>query len=78
MKQTKFKVLMHWGFYTDANLLDKGIYTCEIPFIYSQNETIESMIKRAENIQDKMGSWHVSDEYFKNLKQCELIDIIIL
>lgn len=33
MKETEFKALMHCGQYVDANLLEKGIYTCSKPFI---------------------------------------------
>ena len=34
MKETTFKVLVYGNEdrYVDANLLDKGIYYCEIPF----------------------------------------------
>jgi len=75
--QAEFKTLMYCGNYVDANLLEKGIYTCQKPFIYHSHETISSLIKQAEDIQDKMGKHHISDKYIDNLKQCELVSIII-
>jgi len=77
MKETEFKTLMHSGAYIDANLLEKGIYACEKPFIYSKEETIETMIAKAEKIQHMIGKHHVSEKYFDNLKQCQLVPILI-
>lgn len=78
MKEVKFKSLMYNGYYVDANILDKGIYNSNTPFLYDINETIETMILKAEKIQDHMGFHHISQSYFDNLKQCQLIDIFIL
>ena len=75
--ETKFKALMHCGMYVDANLLQKGIYTCEKPFIYSKDETIESMIERGKQMKDMPGSIFIGDKYFESLQQCELMKIFI-
>jgi len=77
MSETEFKILTHCGGYVDANLLEKGLYTSSTPHLYSKEETIESMIKRAMSVQDMVGHWHVSDKYFENLKMCELVSVII-
>ena len=75
--EEEFKTLMHCGMYVDANLLGKGIYNCSIPYLYNMGETIETMIAKAEKVQDVMGKHHVSDKYFESLKQCELVPITI-
>ena len=73
MREKVFKVLMHCGEYVDANLLEKGIYASPKPFIYSKEETIEGLIKQAREVQDFMGAWHLSEQYFVSLKQCQLV-----
>lgn len=77
LNETKFKILTNTGFYVDANLLHKGIYFCSVPFIYSKNETIENMIKRAELSKDMTGKMFTPEKYFESLKQCELTEITI-
>ena len=77
MLETEFKALMHCGMYVDANLLEKGIYTCDKPFIYSKNETIESMVERGRQMKDIAESSFISDKYFDNLKRCKLVPILI-
>lgn len=76
--ETNFKILVHCGMYVDANLLEKGIYTTSKPYLYSKDETIEGMVKRAEDIHQKMGSWHISEKYFESLKQCKLVDVQVV
>lgn len=76
--ETNFKVLVHFGMYVDVNLLDKGIYTTDKPYLYDKNKTIRSMIQDAEDIQQKMGSWHISEKYFESLEQCKLVDVQIV
>ncbi|NPV13090.1 MAG: hypothetical protein HPY57_15090 [Ignavibacteria bacterium] len=73
MKETEFKALMHCGQYVDANLLEKGIYPCSIPFIYSKDETIENIVERGRMMKDMTGSNFISEKYFDNLKQCQLV-----
>ncbi len=55
MKETEFKALMYCGQYVDANLLDNGVYVCSKPFIYSKDETIETMIERGRMMKDMTG-----------------------
>lgn len=73
--ETKFKVLMHCGYYVDANMLHEGIYITNKPFIYSKDETIESMIDRGRLMKDMTGANFISEKYFENLKECELVDV---
>lgn len=70
MKETEFKALMYCGQYVDANLLDNGVYVCSKPFIYSKDETIETMIERGRMMKDMTGVSFISEKYFDNLKQC--------
>jgi len=77
MLETEFKALMHCGMYVDANLLQKGIYTCDKPFIYSKDETIESMIERGKQMKDMTGASFIGDKYFESLQQCELVKIFV-
>lgn len=77
MKETEFKVLMHCGQYVDANLLEKGIYTCSKPFIYAKDETIENMIEHGRMVKDMTGASFISEKYFDSLKQCQLVPILI-
>jgi hypothetical protein len=75
--KTQFKALMHCGRYVDANLLEGGIYTCEKPFIYSLEETIESMIERGKRLKDMAAFNFIPAKYFENLSKCELVCISI-
>ena len=75
--ETKFKTLMFWGQYVDANRLEYGIYTSYKPFIYSIDDTIETLIERAMLMKDMTGANFISENYLSSLKQCELVEIII-
>jgi len=63
--------------YVDANLLEKGIYSCSKPYLYNMDETIETMIAKAEKVQDMMGKHHISDKYFESLKQCKMVQLFV-
>jgi hypothetical protein len=78
MKETEFKALMHLGHYINPNLLEKGIYISKKPFLYEMDETIETLIAKAEKAKDIMGKHHVSEKYFESLKKCELVKIKII
>jgi len=78
MKETEFKALMHCGMYVDANLLHKGIYSCSKPFIYAKDETIKDMVDRAILMKDMTGASFLSQKYFDNLKQCQLVSVVII
>jgi hypothetical protein len=78
MKETEFKILMHIGDYVDVNLLNKGIYSCSKPFIYSKDETIENLILKGRMMKDMTGSCFISETYFENLKQCQLVLVRIV
>lgn len=76
--ERKFKILVYEGMYVNTSLLESGIYTTDKPVLYSRNETIESLIKKSNEIKDKMGISFMSESYFENLQQCELVDVEIL
>lgn len=78
MINTNFKALMYCGMYVHANQLVKGIYESNKPFIYTQDETIETMIDKAKAVKDILNDacWF-GDLYFENLKQCQLVPIEI-
>lgn len=75
--ETKFKTLVHNGEYVDPNMLDDGIYVSEKPFLYSKDDTLEKLIKRGRGIGDFIDIYYVSEDYFKNLEQCQLIGVTI-
>jgi hypothetical protein len=77
MIENKFKTLMYCGMYVNVNFLEKGIYTCDTPFIYSKDETIESMVETGKQMKDATGTSFISDKYFDNLRQCELVEIFL-
>lgn len=76
--ETQFKALMHAGVYIDANLLGKGLYCCNKPFIYEKGQTIQMLIEQAITIRDMTGASFVSEKYLENLKQCQLVDVAII
>lgn len=78
MNETMFKILMHSGIYVDSNLLEKGIYATCKPILYSKNETIELMIERGKRMKDMTGANFMSEKYFENLRQCELVNVSLL
>lgn len=77
MIELEFKALMYLGKYVDANLIEKGIYTCSKPFIYSKETTIESMKEAASIMRDMAGIKFISGRYFENIDKCELVPIKI-
>ena len=77
MLETEFKALMHCGMYVDANLLQKGIYTCDKPFLYSKDETIESMVERAKQKKRMIGEIFNGKKYFESLQKCKLVKMFI-
>lgn len=78
MKEIEFKVLMHCGQYVDANLLENGIYSCPIPFIYSKDTTIETMIEDGRMMKDMTGASFITERYFDSLKHCQLVSVLIM
>lgn len=73
MKETEFKVLEYCGMYVDTPLLGKGIYTTNIPKLYSKEKTLADLVNDAETVKDMSGEFtYITDEYINNLKQCKL------
>jgi hypothetical protein len=77
MLETEFKALMYLGRYIDDNLLHEGIYISQKPFIYSNDDTIEGLVEQGKRMKDLSGAQIVSDKYLENLKQCELVKILV-
>lgn len=77
MEKTEFKALMYCGEYVNTNLLEKGIYACDKPFIYHKDETIDTLIQRGKNIKDMTGATIMPEIYFDNLRMCQLVPISI-
>lgn len=75
MRQTEFKVLMHINVYVDPNRLHMGIYESSIPTLYSNDTTIQDMIDRAMNVAKFTGNTLINQDYFDNLKQCQLVPV---
>ncbi len=73
MRQSEFRVLMFMGQYVDMNLLEKGIYTGSMPSLFHKDTTIEMIIEQHKMMKDIMGNLFVTDKYFDNLKECELV-----
>lgn len=75
--ERNFKVLMFNNIYVDFNLLSKGIYETDKPILYNRITTIDDLVNRSKMLKDKNGKCFISDDFFTNLKQCELINIRI-
>lgn len=74
MKTTKFKVLMYNGIYVDQNRLDMGIYMTQTPSLFRHEETIESLRKQYERVQEMMITYP-TQKHFDNLQLCKLVAV---
>ena len=77
MEETIFKTLMYMNQYVDTTLLNGGIYFRSKPYVYSEDETIESLIENARTVKEMTGSNFITESYFENLIQCQLVPIVI-
>lgn len=64
-------VLMYNGIFVDTKYLGSGIYEREMPCIYKEGTTIESLIEQGRKLKEIHGDFP-SDSYFENLKMCSL------
>lgn len=78
MKEINFKTLMYMDKYVDANLLYTGIYWRTVPNLYPKDDTIETLIERGRAIKDMDGNSLITEEYIQNLKECQLVPIVIM
>jgi len=76
-KETEFSVLMYCGQYVDVNLLEKGIYVSNKPFLYEKKATIDHLKYQASMMIDMLGKTFISESYIKNLEKCELVRVSI-
>lgn len=77
MEERNFKTLMYMDKYVDANSLYTGIYWRTVPNLYPIDDTIETLIERGMAIKDMDGNSLITEEYIENLKQCQLVPIVI-
>ena len=75
MKSNTFKALMMGHIFVDGSLLGKGIYETLRPELYSEYETIEKLVERAEKVRDMFGEQQVPKSYIENLKKCRLQNV---
>ena len=75
--ENRFKVLMYCDGFVDENRLEQGLYSTNIPKLHSIDETIDNLIERVLSIRDINGFSFVNETYIENLKNCELVEIIL-
>ena len=68
----KFKILMFGGQYASIAQLTRGIYSTDIPELYSADVTTASLIEKAEQLQKEMGVNLTG--YIDNIKKCNLVE----
>lgn len=78
MIEQKFKVLMVNGEYVDETLLGKGIYYTNKPTLLNKDMTIKSLVQSRMRIKDFVGEVMLPEEYFINLRLCELVDVTLI
>lgn len=74
MKNNIFKVLTYMERFVNENLLEKGIYATDVPHLHNEKTTMEDIVICAKQMQNMQTIVFISDEYFKNLQQCKLIE----
>jgi len=73
----KYKVLAYGNhIYVDETKLYKGIYTTELPKLHQFETTISSLIEAYELMEDMIQGFN-SENYVKNLEQCNLINVTL-
>lgn len=72
-----YKILMHGDIMIDDDLLHKGLYDTDRPVLREVATTIDSMMERGKRIRDMTGHRFLCDEYFENLKKCELRTVVV-
>lgn len=64
----KFKVLEHSGLWVE--ITNNGLFARKEPHLYSENETIETLIEKAMKL-------NATERYIEGLKMCKLREIDI-
>lgn len=79
MEGQTFKVLSFGNnIFVDELLLSKGLYSTDIPRLYSTFITMESLINRAEDLNANFPDGGlICEEYFDNLKRCKLVEVTL-
>lgn len=73
MRETQFLILMYAGRYIDYNRLPKGLYTTHRPILFDKETTLEKLKEEGKTMTDMLGKGYLSDAYFENLSNCELV-----
>jgi hypothetical protein len=72
-----FFVLTYAGQFMDSNLLSSGLYTTDIPKLFSKDTSIELLIQQGKTITDMMGNEFIPSSYFDNLAKCKLTEVVV-
>lgn len=72
----KAKALMKGGRFVDTKTLSRGVYPCGCPMLYPLSTTIDSLCDEAM-AKDGIGDRYFGQEYFENLRSCELVEVQI-
>lgn len=73
----KAKALMKGGRFVDTKTLSRGVYPCGCPMLYPLSTTIDSLCDEAM-AKDGIGDCYFGQEYFENLRSCELVEVYIV
>jgi len=75
METKTFKVLKFGRIYVDENLLSKGIYETNRPYIRSEDATIENIIITTRVALKFLNPLCDLSSYIENIRQCELVEV---
>ena len=74
--KTKFKVLKYGNIFVDSNYLTEGIYATSKPLLYSENDSIEDLIKYFQiNYSDNDYFKKYLKNIIENLSKCKLVEV---
>ncbi len=72
--EKEFKVLVFGHEYVDYSKIIEGIYTTNIPRLFSKETTIESLVDNFNELRNMYGEL-VEISVFDRLKQCRLVTV---
>lgn len=70
----KYKTLIHNDKFVDFNLLEKGIYSSEIPDLFDLETTIEYLYKE---IKESNHIFRCNNNFFTNLRMCKMVEVTV-
>ena len=74
-----FLALMYAGNFVDQSKLGTGLYSKNIPDLYTLNTTILMLEEGGKRFQKELGTKYIPNSYFDNLRKCELVlvDVVV-